>query len=70
MVYMADTKIKKKGKKEFEVMAKAVAGYIKSMGGTAVVVGGVSVGEDFGSRKYNYFIQIAITGMKPTEKNI
>ena len=54
--------------KEFEGMAHALARYIKGLGGTAVVVGGVSVGKHIGAREFNYFVQIDITGKMPTKK--
>ena len=57
------------GGKEFDAMAVAIGKYIKAIGGTAVVVGGVKVGQEWGSAKYNYFIQIGITGKMPEKKN-
>ena len=60
--------MKKEIKDNFTPFAKAVAKYIKSMGGSAVVVGGVQIEQEFGSLKYNYFIRIGITGIKPTKK--
>lgn len=54
----------------FEKMAIAIAKYIKTMGGTAVIVGGVGVGKEIDALKHNYFIKIGITGKMPTEKNL
>lgn len=65
--------MKKEGKKldshtAFDAMARALAAYIESMGGKAVVVGGVSVGKMAGSLDYNYFVQINVTGKMPNKK--
>ena len=65
---MEKTEIKKTDR-AFYKMAKAVAEYIKEMGGSAIVVGDVSVGKREGSRKFNHFIQINFTGKAPTKKN-
>ena len=40
------------------------------MGGSALVVSGVSIEEDLGGLKYNYTLRIGITGKKPTKKNL
>lgn len=60
----------KKNNKAFDEMANAIANYIKSMGGTAVVVGSVGMGKEVGALKFNYFIKINITGKMPTKKNL
>ena len=60
----------KKSDKVYNNMAKAVAEYIMSMGGSAIVIGGVAIGKDPSSLKYNYFIQIKITGKMPTKRNL
>lgn len=56
---------KKEKDKRFANMARALGSYIESLGGTAAVVGGVSVGQHLGALKYNYFVQIDVTGIKP-----
>lgn len=61
---------KEKEAEAFDVMAKAIIKYVEAMGGTALVVGGVSIGQEPGALKYNYFIQVNITGKKPTKKNL
>lgn len=50
----------------FDAMAEAIGRYIKAMGGAAVVVGGVGIGQKPGARKYNYFIQVDFTGTPPS----
>ncbi len=57
-----------KKKDNFTTFAKAIAKYIKSIGGSALVVGGVKIGQEFGALKYNYYIQIGITGKPPKSK--
>lgn len=54
----------------FDKMAIAIGEYIKTMGGTAVVVGGVSIGQEIGSLRHNYFIKVGITGSIPTKTNL
>lgn len=56
----------KESRDAFYTIAVAVAKYIKIMGGTALIVGGVGIGQDIGAKKFNYFIRIDITGKKPT----
>lgn len=62
--------MKKPGEKEFEAMAVAIGKYIKAMGGNAVLVGGVSIGQNPDALKYNYFIKVGITGKKPSKTNL
>lgn len=57
----------KKEKDNFTPLAKAIDKYIRSIGGTAVVIGDVKIGQEVGSLKFNYFIQVGITGKKPTK---
>lgn len=54
--------------KEFRAMADSIAKYIEGRGGSAIVIGGVKVGKEFGALRYNYFIKIAITGKMPKSK--
>jgi hypothetical protein len=61
-------KTQKKKVDKYMVLYKAIAKYIESVGGTAVVVGGIKIGQEWGARKFNYFIQIPITGVMPTFK--
>lgn len=69
---MVKKKIKKGSDRDsiFNSMAESICAYIESMGGTAVVVGGVKVGQEIGAMKYNYFIQVGVTGKMPTKRNI
>ena len=57
--------MKKPSNKTTDLMYQAIAKYIGETGGSAVVIGGVSVGQNPGSLKMNYFIQIDITGEIP-----
>lgn len=59
---------KKSNRPEFDKMCMAIAEYIKSMGGSAVVVGNVGIGQEVGALKFNYFIKVGITGKIPTKK--
>ncbi len=65
-------KLKKldKSASAFDKMALAIAKYIETMDGTAVIVGGVGIGQDIAARKFNYFIKVGITGKMPTKKNV
>ena len=57
---------KKPTNKTTEAMYMAIAKYIKETGGSAVVVGGVSIMKKPGEfRKYNYLIIVDITGKCP-----
>lgn len=49
----------------FEKIVKPLAKYIELLGGSAVLIGGVKIGQEFGAQKYNYFIQIGMTGKMP-----
>ena len=44
----------------------AVASYIKSRGGSAVVIGGISIIRWPGEQKYNFTLGVGITGKIPT----
>jgi len=57
-----------KKKDEFNILAEAIGKYIKSLGSSALVVGGVKIGQEVGALKFNYFIQVGITGKLPTKK--
>ena len=54
----------------FNRMASSLIKYIETLGGTALVVGGIKIGQEIGALKFNYFIQIGITGKMPTKKNL
>lgn len=54
--------------KEFSELAQAVGTYIKAMGGTALVVGGISLEHDAKSLKNNFVLRIHFTGKAPTKK--
>lgn len=58
-------KTKASTQKEFDAMARAVARYIKAMGGHAVVIGGVGV-QERPPLKMNYTLHIDFTGKPPT----
>ena len=64
------TEDKKKEVKAFEGLANALAKYIAAMGGKAVVVGGVSIEQSIGARKFNYVVRISVTGKVPTKRNV
>lgn len=55
-----------KTKKAFDNMAMAISEYLKAMGGSAVVVGGVSVEE--GNLKNKFTLRVGIVGKKPIKK--
>lgn len=57
--------MKKKDQKAFDDMARALGKYIETMGGSASLVGSVSIGQTLKAHKYTYFIQIDIIGKKP-----
>ena len=58
-------KIKKKKIDPYLPLYKALAKYIKSIGGSAVLVGGISIGQEWDWAKYNYFVRIKVTGKIP-----
>lgn len=60
--------IDRSSKKAFDKMAKAVAAYVKSMGGSAVVVGPIGMGRDSDELRFNYYLKVHITGVQPTKK--
>ena len=62
-----DKIIKKVRDRAFDNMARAIARYIKGICGSAAVGGVVKIGKEPNSLKYNYFIQVGITGKLPPE---
>lgn len=52
------------GRDTLNDMYKAIAKYIQEAGGTAIVLGGVSITAR-GERKFNYTICIDVTGVPP-----
>lgn len=57
--------MKQPQKTTVETMYTAIAEYIKEAGGTAVIVGGVSLSKKADGRKLAYTIHIDITGKLP-----
>lgn len=58
----------KQQQEAFDKMAVAIGEYIETMGGSAAVIGGVSIEE--GNRKMKYTLRVQIVGAKPTKKNL
>jgi hypothetical protein len=54
----------------FNAMALAIEKYISAMGGSALVVGGVSIEKDPNGLKLNYTLRVGITGNMPTKRNV
>ncbi len=59
---------KTKADKAFDKMATALAEYIESLGGKALVLGGTGVWQEPGDGKYNYWIRFKVTGKMPKER--
>lgn len=59
--------MKKPTDKTTNTMYRAVAKYIEEAGGTAVVIGGVSIAQKTDGRKKAFTVMIDVTGNNPIE---
>jgi hypothetical protein len=49
----------------FDRAAIAIGAYIKTLGGSAVVISGTTVGRELAAAKFKYFIQFSVIGRMP-----
>lgn len=62
MKYVAD--------KDMDALYDAVAEYVKSRGGSVVVVGGIQILHEEESRDRNFLVAVRCTGTPPSHKKV